>query len=85
MIGTLEIILIITTILEFNPLMQSIKILRLKKVKDVSIWTYVMIFFIGVLWLYYGIVLNSLPLIIGNSIKLLASFSVIIVYAVYKR
>ena len=82
---SLEIILIISTILEFNPLLQSIKIIKLKEVKDVSVGTYVMIFSIGILWLVYGLQIGSLPLVIGNLVKLLASLSVIIIYFIYKK
>ncbi len=84
-LGTLEMLLILTTFLEFNPLMQSIKILRLKKVKNVSVWTYLMIFVIGIMWLTYGVQIQSLPLIIANIIKLVASLSVIIVYFMYLK
>ena len=83
-IGWLELLLITSTLLEFNPLFQSIKIIRLKEVKDVSLWTYIMIFTIGILWLIYGLQINSLPLIIGNAIKLVASLSVIVVYFKYR-
>ena len=82
-LGILEILLVTTAILEFNPLMQAIKMVKLKEVKDISVWTYVMIFIIGILWLIYGFNINSLPLIVGNSIKLIASFSVIIIYFIY--
>ena len=83
MIGWFEILLITTAILEFNPLLQSIKIIRLKEVRNVSVWTYVMIFVIGVLWLIYGFQIASLPLIVANIIKVLASLSVIIIYIVF--
>lgn len=84
-IEPLEIMLIASTLLEFNPLLQSIKIIKLKKAKDVSLWTFVMILAIGSMWLYYGIKIKSLPLIIGNAIKLFASLTVIIVYFLYSH
>ena len=83
-LGLLEIILITTSVLEFNPLFQSLKIIRLKEAKDVSVFTYLMIFTVGALWLTYGFQINNLPLIIGNTIKLVASSSVIIVYFRYR-
>ncbi|MCK5538903.1 MAG: hypothetical protein KAI79_18910 [Bacteroidales bacterium] len=83
-IGTFEMMLIASTLLEFNPLLQSIKIIKLKQAKNVSLWTYVMIFIIGAMWLIYGIKISSLPLIIGNAIKLFASLSVVSVYFLYK-
>lgn len=84
-IGAFEILLITTTLLEFNPLFQTIKILKLKEIRDVSVLTYIMIFVIGIMWLIYGVSISSLPLIIGNAIKLFASFSVIMVYIVYYK
>jgi uncharacterized protein with PQ loop repeat len=80
-----EMMLITSTVLEFNPILQTIKIIKLKEAKDVSIWTYLMIFIIGVMWLVYSIQIESLPLIIGNAIKIFASLTVIVVYLRYRR
>ncbi|MDM5270870.1 SemiSWEET family transporter [Sulfurovum sp. zt1-1] len=80
-----EMMLITSTILEFNPILQTIKIIKLKEAKDVSIWTYMIIFIIGVMWLVYSIQIDSLPLIIGNAIKIFASSTVIIVYMRYRK
>lgn len=79
-IGPLEIMLIASTILELNPLFQAKKMLKLKQAKDVSLSTYLMILTIGTMWLLYGIQIQSLPLMIGNGIKLFASLTVVIVY-----
>ena len=84
-IGLFEGMLITSTLLEFNPILQAIKIIRLKQSKDVSVYTFLMILVIGVMWLVYGIKIQSLPLIIGNSIKLFASLTVIIVYLIYRQ
>ena len=84
-IGLFEIMLIASTMLEFNPIIQAVKIIRLKEAKDVSVYTFLMILAIGVMWLIYGIQIESLPLIIGNSIKLFASLTVVIVYLIYKQ
>lgn len=80
-----EMMLITSTILEFNPILQTMKIIKHKEAKDVSIWTYMIIFIIGVMWLVYSIQIESLPLIIGNAIKIFASSTVIIVYMRYRR
>jgi len=74
-----------STLLEFNPIFQTLKILRLKESRDVSIWTYLIILTIGSMWLAYGIEIDSLPLIIGNAIKLFASLSVVIAYILYRK
>ena len=80
-----QILLITTTLLELNPLLQTFKIFKTKEVKDVSVGTYLMIFAIGTIWFIYGIQLKDPPLIIGNSIKLAASSSVIVVYFLYRK
>ena len=80
-----EMMLITSTILEFNPILQTMKIIKLKEAKDVSIWTYMIIFIIGVMWLVYSIQIDSLPLIIGNAIKIFASSTVIVVYMRYRK
>lgn len=84
-IGLFEAILIVSTLLEFNPLIQAIKIIRLKKAEDVSVGTFIMILAIGALWLIYGFKIGSLPLKVGNCIKLFSSLAVIIVYLMYKK
>ena len=42
-----QILLITTTLLELNPLLQTFKIVKIKEVKDVSVGTYMMIFACG--------------------------------------
>ena len=84
-LSSLEIILIISTLLEFNPLFQAIKSIKRRSVKDLSLHTFLSITIIGMLWLYYGITINNLPLIIGNSIKLFTSLSVVLIYLKYKN
>lgn len=84
-LSTLEVILIISTLLEFNPLFQAIKSIKRRSVKDLSLYTFISITIIGLLWLYYGITINNIPLIIGNSIKLFTSLSVVIIYLKYKN
>lgn len=81
----LEYILVVSTILEFNPLFQVVKSLRTKSVKDVAPLTFAAIFVIGILWLIYGISISSVPLIIGNAIKLFTGLSVVIIYMIYKK
>lgn len=81
----LEYLLIISTILEFNPLFQTIKSLKRRSVEDLSIWTFLSITIIGILWLVYGFTIHSLPLIIGNSIKLFTAASVVVLYVIYRK
>ena len=81
----LDYILIASTILEFNPLFQTIKSVKTKSVKDISLLTFVSILTIGTLWLFYGITIKSIPLIIGNAIKLFTSLTVVVIYLKYRN
>ena len=81
----LEVLVISSTILEFNPLLQTLKSYKAKKVDEVSLGTFLMISTIGTLWLIYGISIHNLPLIIGNVIKLLSAISVVAIILKYQR
>ena len=83
-LNPLDYILIASTILEFNPLFQAIKSIKTKSVKDISIFTFLSILTISTLWLFYGITIKSVPLIIGNAIKLFTSLTVVIIYLKYR-
>ena len=76
----LEYILIVSALLEFNPLFQAVKSVKNKSVRGVSLWTFLSIVIIGTLWLFYGISIHNVPLIIGNSIKLLTALLVVVIY-----
>ena len=84
-IGLFEIMLIVSTLFEFNPIFQAFKMVKSKNVKEVSFLTFLMIFLVGAMWLIYGIKIGSLPLIIGNAIKLFTSLCVLIIYFKYKK
>lgn len=81
----LELLVTVSTVLEFNPLFQAIKSVHQKKVEDVSVLTFLSIMIIGILWLVYGISIQNIPLIIGNSIKLFSSLMVVIIWWKYKK
>lgn len=83
-LNTLDYILIASTILEFNPLFQAVKSVKTRSVKDLSVFTFLSIVAIGTLWLIYGITIKSLPLIIGNAIKLFTSLAVVVIYLKYR-
>ena len=81
----LEYLVLVSTILEFNPLLQAIKAIRRKSVEDVSVYTFLSITVIGTLWLIYGLTINNIPLIVGNSIKLLTALAVVVIYFIYRN
>lgn len=63
----IEIIGLIAALLTTSAFVpQAIKILKTREVKDVSLTMY-LVMFIGVcLWFYYGLVLNSISIILAN-------------------
>lgn len=66
---------------------QLIKIIKSRHTKDLSILTYV-IFCSGiVIWIFYGIALKSLPIIIFNVITLLLNLIIIalIIFGKFKK
>jgi len=81
----LAIIVTISTVLEFNPLLQTLKSYKAKKVDDVSLGTFLLISTIGALWLTYGVSIHNVPLIVGNVIKLFSAVSVVAIIYKYKR
>ncbi len=83
-LNPLDYLLIASTILEFNPLFQALKSVKTKSVKDISPLTFLSILTIGALWLFYGITIGSVPLILGNAIKLFTSLTVVIIYLRYR-
>jgi len=61
------------------------KILKRKSVEDISLPTFLILFSGLVVWLLYGLSINSYPLIIANSIGLIGTLLIIILYFRYKR
>ncbi len=84
-LSPLEIILLCSTILELNPLFQAVKSIRTKSAKDISPLTFATILAIGALWLVYGFSIDSIPVIVGNILKLVSALIVLIVYMKYKE
>ena len=80
----LEYMLIVSTILEFNPLFQAIKSVKNRSAQGVSLLTFLSIVVIGSMWLVYGITIHNIPLIVGNSIKLFTALSVVFIYFKYR-
>ena len=65
----------ILTTVAFIP--QVYKVWQTKSVSGMSLTMY-LIFFCGVLlWLVYGLLINSLPMIIGNTITIVLTFIIL--------
>jgi MtN3 and saliva related transmembrane protein len=63
LIGTIAATLTTTA---FLP--QAVRTIRSRQTRDISLWTQAMLFVGNNLWLFYGVLLGSWPLIIGNMI-----------------
>ena len=56
---------------------QAIKVYKTKHTKDISLWMFIVLS-IGIFsWLIYGILLNSLPIILANVITLILSIFIL--------
>lgn len=70
------------TTISFLP--QVIKIYRMKEARDISLLMYV-IFSLGIfLWLCYGAMIGSMPIIIANTITLTFSLFILFMKVKYK-
>ena len=57
---------------------QALQVWRTRSTKDISLSMYV-VFIIGVgLWLFYGVLLGSLPVIIANAVTLMLAAFVLV-------
>ena len=68
--------------LSFFP--QTYKLIKRKSSDDISILTYFILIPGIVVWIIYGININSFPLISSNIIALFGAGSIAILYFVYK-
>lgn len=68
----------------FSLLPQIVRIRRLKEARDVSIFMPGMIAAGSVLWLIYGILISSLPVIAANSVALIISLITVVLTIHYR-
>jgi uncharacterized protein with PQ loop repeat len=66
-------------------LFQTLKIMHLHESKDVALTTYLILFVTAVFWLAYGISISDIPLMVSYTVGTLSTFSVIIVYFIYRK
>lgn len=69
--------LLAATITTTSFLPQLIKSWKTKRTTDISLLTYVVLVIGLSLWLFYGILIKDLPLIIANSVTIILSGSVL--------
>lgn len=64
---------------------QVIKIFRKKSAKDICIITYLVSGLSSIIWIFYGLEIESLPLVLANSIGILMSSLILIGYYLYGK
>lgn len=57
---------------------QAIKVLRHRQTRDISLWSYLLFVTATVLWLIYGLSIQSTPVIVANVITLPITFATLI-------
>ncbi|HRP02209.1 MAG TPA: SemiSWEET transporter [Candidatus Kapabacteria bacterium] len=68
----------------FSFVPQVIKVMKDKQTRSISLPMYI-IFSVGVLlWLIYGLILNSLPIIIANLLTLILAIIILVYKLKYK-
>ena len=77
MIDNMTVGLVAASLTTFAFLPQTIKTWRTKRTKDISLPMYATFITGMCIWLYYGLTINSLPLIAGNIVSLLFAFPVL--------
>lgn len=69
----------------FAMLPQIYRIFKRKSAKDISIWTYLYMFVTGVIWVLYGLNIQSYPIWVSNLIGSLALVGIIVGWFLYGR
>ncbi len=86
MIDTYEIIGLIAAVLTTSAYVpQVVKTWKIKSADDLSLTMYMAMFIGIILWLLYGIHLNSLAMILANSITAMLTFLLIVFKLRYKQ
>ena len=68
----------------FAYLPQSIKTIRTKHTKDISLFTVIMLEFGLITWLIYGLLINSIPVIAANTVSIVFITIILVMKIKYK-
>lgn len=83
LITLLGLVAALCTTLSFLP--QAVKIIKTKETGSISLLMYILLDCGLFLWLIYGILIKSFPLILANGAAFLLSSTVLILKVVYER
>ena len=82
----LESLATITGVLSsFAMLPQIYRIFKRKSAKDISIWTYLYMLIAGLIWILYGLNIQSFPIWVSTLISTLTMIGIIIGWFLYGR
>ncbi|MEA2038176.1 MAG: SemiSWEET transporter [Nanoarchaeota archaeon] len=70
------------TTISFLP--QVMKTVKTKHTKDLSLGMFILVVVGMALWLFYGILLSDLPIIIANSMTFVLAFIILVYKIIYK-
>jgi MtN3 and saliva related transmembrane protein len=62
--------LVAAALTSISMIPQAVKSIYEKQLNDLSITTYLLLFFGVILWIIYGVIQNDLPIILANGIAL---------------
>ena len=71
-----------STTVAFLP--QTLKIIKSKNTKDISLFMYVIFVFGIACWLIFGIMTHCLPIILANVVSFILSFTILMLKLKYK-
>ena len=69
----------------FAMLPQIYRIFRRKSAKDISIWTYLYMLMAGIIWVLYGLNIQSYPIWVTNLIGSFTLIGIIVGWFLYGR
>jgi len=69
----------------FAMIPQVYRIFRRKSAKDISIWTYLYMLVAGVIWVLYGLNIQSFPIWITNLIGTMTMIGIVVGWILYGR
>ena len=64
---------------------QAYKIFKRKSAGDISILTYSVLLFVGIIWILYGIEIQNMPILITQSIAVINLLLVVLGWFLYGR
>jgi len=75
-VNTIGLIAAFSTTTAFVP--QLARVWRLKSARDISLYTFLLFSFGLAMWLIYGVLIHSVPVILSNSVTLALALAILV-------